>query len=150
MSSINFTVIGIPQPRGSKRAMPNRAGGRPLMVDTNAKSAPWMATVAAAASEAMKGQPLLDGPLLLAVTFCFPRPKSHYRTGKRANELRDDAPQRHAKKPDCDKLLRAIGDAMTGVVYRDDAQIAGISAGKYYDDAGGRVEILIHDKPADA
>lgn len=146
---VEFSVIGIPQPRGSKRAMPNRAGGRPLMVDTNSKSAPWMATVAAEASKAMKGKPLLDGPLVLSVAFLFPRPKSHYRSGKRSAELRDDAPKRHGKKPDCDKLLRAIGDAMTGVVYRDDAQITGISAGKFYDDAGGRVDIWIHDNPAD-
>jgi Holliday junction resolvase RusA-like endonuclease len=143
---ISFTVIGIPQPRGSKRAMPNRAGGRPLMVDTNAKSAPWMATVAAAASEAMKGQPLLDGPLVLTVRFNFPRPKSHYRTGKHSAELRTDAPSRHSKKPDCDKLLRAICDAMTGVVYHDDAQISTVMAWKHYQCKGGSVLIEV-EKP---
>lgn len=148
MSKISFTVIGIPQPRGSKRAMPNRAGGRPLMVDTNAKSAPWMATVAAAASEAMEGKSLLDGPLMLDVQFGFPRPKSHYRTGKNASLLRPDAPLHHFKKPDCDKLLRAIGDAMTGVVYRDDAQLSVVIAGKYYRDSGGRVDITVTPDPA--
>ncbi len=133
--TIEFTVPGIPQPRGSKRAMPNRAGGRPLMVDTNAKSKPWMATVAAAASEAMKGRPLLGGPMQLQVSFCFPRPKSHFRTGKNANLLKATAPNEHDKKPDCDKLLRAIGDAMTGVVYFDDAQISEVLAAKHYGDA---------------
>ncbi len=113
------------------------------MVDTNAKSAPWMATVAAAASEAMNGQPLLDGPLMLTVRFNFPRPKSHYRTGKHSAELRADAPSRHGKKPDCDKLLRAICDAMTGVVYHDDAQLSTVFAWKHYMSTGGSVSIEV-------
>lgn len=140
---IQFGVPGIPQPRGSKRAMPNRAGGRPLMVDTNAKSKPWMATVASAASSAMEGRPLLDGPLVLDVAFYFPRPKSHYRTGKNSHLLRADAPGWHDKKPDCDKLVRSIGDAMTGVVYRDDAQLAAITVKKAYSDTGGCVMVAV-------
>lgn len=139
---ISFSVPGIPQPRGSKRAMPNRAGGRPLMVDTNSKSKPWMAAVSSAASEAMNGRELMDGPLRLIVTFLFPRPKSHYGTGRNATKLKLGAPYFHSSKPDCDKLLRAIGDAMTGIVYRDDAQLCDVASAKCYGSEAG-VSILI-------
>lgn len=132
---ISFNVPGIPQPRGSKRAMPNRAGGRPLMVDTNAKSKPWMAAVSAAAAEAMSDAALMQGPLRLKVTFMFPRPKSHFRTGRNAHVLKPLAPERVSKKPDVDKLLRAVCDAMTGIVFFDDAQVASVEAEKWYGEA---------------
>jgi crossover junction endodeoxyribonuclease RusA len=144
--TIEFVVPGVAQPRGSKRAMPNRAGGRPLMVDTNAKSKPWMAAVAAAASEAMNGAGLIDGALRLELWFNLPRPKSHYGTGKNSARLKASAPHFHESKPDCDKLVRAIGDAMTGVVYRDDAQLATLEVRKRYANgsAGVRVRISEH------
>lgn len=142
---IAFTVEGIPQPRGSKKALPNRATGRAMMVDSNPKSGPWMNAVAHQASLAMNGLPLLAGPVEVVVTFAFPRPKSHYRTGKRANELRDDAPEMHSKKPDCDKLVRAIGDGMTGVVYRDDSQIALLQINKRYTDSSGYCSVVVQE-----
>jgi len=39
------------------------------------------------------------------------------------------------KKPDLDKLIRAAGDALSTIAYRDDAQITFISAMKRYADA---------------
>jgi Holliday junction resolvase RusA-like endonuclease len=134
--AISFRVDGIPQPQGSKKALPNRATGRAMMVDANAKAKPWMAAVSAEAAQAMDGGELLQGPLGLTAYFKFPRPKSHYRTGKNAHLLSERAPADHDKKPDCDKLIRAIGDAMTGIVYHDDAQIAQVFATKTYGPAG--------------
>lgn len=132
---ISFTIEGIPQPRGSKKALPNRATGRAMMVDSNPKSGPWMNAVAHEAAQAMNGRPLMIGPVKVAVEFVFPRPKSHYRTGKNAHVLRDDAPLYHDKKPDADKLERGLGDGMTGVVMRDDAQIAFWQVEKIYGNA---------------
>jgi crossover junction endodeoxyribonuclease RusA len=37
--------------------------------------------------------------------------------------------------PDLDKLIRAVGDALTGVVYDDDSQIVRVLAWKTYADA---------------
>lgn len=129
---ISFTVEGIPQPRGSKTAMNNRATGRAMLVDSNAKSGPWMDAIAHRAALAMDGRPLLDGPLEVVAEFVFPRPKCHYKTGKQSHVLRDDAPLYHAKKPDADKLERGLGDGMTGVVFKDDAQIASWRVAKMY------------------
>ena len=47
--------------------------------------------------------------------------------------LRSSAP-RAPGRPDLDKLCRAALDAMTGVVYVDDAQVAILSAAKEWGD----------------
>lgn len=120
---IEFTVHGIPAPQGSKTAWGTEA---------NPNTRPWRAAVASLAADVTAGRPLLEGALTLEVIFTFPRPKSHYRTGKNAGVLKDDAPVFHATKPDTDKLLRAIGDSLTGIVCRDDSQFAQVRAVKIY------------------
>jgi crossover junction endodeoxyribonuclease RusA len=90
----------------------------------------------------MTGHPLLVGPVCLDLEFRFSRPKAHFGTGKNASRLKTTAPHRHASKPDVDKLVRAIGDALTGIAIRDDAQIASLSAEKVYSEfAGVTVEL---------
>jgi crossover junction endodeoxyribonuclease RusA len=140
---IAFEVDGRPQQRGSKRAFASKNGGRPRMVDDNAKSGPWMDAVAHRARVAMltfgEDTPLLDGPLRLWAVFRFKRPKAHYlKSG-----LRADAPQWHTSTPDTDKLTRAIGDAMTGVVYGDDKQIADVLVSKVYTESSEGVSITV-------
>jgi hypothetical protein len=43
----------------------------------------------------------------------------------------------HVVKPDLDKLVRAVGDALTGILYRDDAQIVSLNASKRFAGLGG-------------
>lgn len=123
MTAVAFTIPGIPAPQGSKT---------PWGTEANKNTRPWRATVSAAAAEKLNGDPLLTGPLECAVLFVFPRPKSHYRTGRNAHELRATAPAWHTSKPDADKLQRAIGDALTGVLIRDDALICAWKVEKRY------------------
>lgn len=120
MSVIRFQVPGIPAPQGSKRAFVNKHTGRASLVEMSGRHKDWRAMVSLAASEAATG--IMDGPVHLRACFRFPRPKSHYRTGRNADKLRDNAPT-HPGKPDLSKLVRSIEDAMTGIVYRDDSQI---------------------------
>ena len=76
---------------------------------------------------------MIEGPVEVQAHFVFPRPKSHYHSSKkRQGELRGDAPLWHTSAPDLDKLQRAIGDALAGVVIRDDAQIARWRVSKSY------------------
>lgn len=137
MTELRFTTIGIPAPQGSK----NRFGG-----EDNPRTKPWRLALAADAQAA--GATLMDGPLTGIVYFYFPRPKGHYRTGKHAGQLRPDAPMSVGGKPDLDKLLRAVGDALTGVAYRDDAQIASWVAFKRYGEPA-RAEVLIREAVTD-
>lgn len=121
---IVFRVFDTPKPGGSKRGFV--VNGRVCIVDAS-KNKDWRSAVKHAALEAIKtsGEAMpLRGPLKLDVTFFMPRPKSHYRTGKNAHILRDDAPGYHTSKPDATKLLRSTEDALTGVLWNDDAEIA--------------------------
>jgi Holliday junction resolvase RusA-like endonuclease len=62
------------------------------------------------------------------VAFRLPRPKGHY--GRRG--LRPSAPAYPNVMPDLDKLARAILDALTGIVWRDDAQVVRLDVEKIY------------------
>lgn len=73
-----------------------------------------------------------NGAIIMKATFYMPRPKNHYRTGKYAGILKDNAPVYHSKKPDFDNLIKFVCDAMNGVFYNDDAQICDCEIKKYY------------------
>lgn len=135
---IELTIIGIPAPQGSK--VKTRWGMR----EDNPNTKPWRATVAAYVAEAMEGRPLIDTPVHANVTFVFPRPKSHFRTGKNAHLLKEGAPGWHDKKPDGDKLARAVGDALTGVALRDDSLIVSWRIRKVYGEPA-RCELSLRD-----
>lgn len=128
--TIQFTIHGRPQPRGSKRAFMPKGARFPVITDDNEKSRPWMNAVAACAEAALteSGGSLLDGPVWLAVDFYFCRPKGHF--GKRG--LRPAAPEHHTTKPDATKLLRGLEDALKGIVWRDDSQVVQQVARKLY------------------
>jgi crossover junction endodeoxyribonuclease RusA len=94
--------------------------------------------VQAAAIASMNGQNKLVGPVALTVVFRFPRPRSHYRTN---GQLRKNAPIRQDKRPDLDKLLRAVGDALSGSVINDDSQISRVAASKIYGPPGATITL---------
>lgn len=135
--TIEFFVAGLPRPGGSKRAFYVAKLGRAVITEDCKTSKDWRAAVAQAAHEAMAGRPLLTGPLRLTIRFRFPRPKGHYRTGKKAAELRDSAPRYHVTKPDTTKLVRSTEDALKGIIWRDDSQVARQTASKAYAWDGG-------------
>jgi len=78
------------------------------------------------------GRTLLDGPLELHVIFYAPRPKGHYGSGRNSGVLKHHAPAYPIVKPDVTKLLRAVEDAITGICWRDDAQVVVQHAEKRY------------------
>lgn len=137
---IAFTVRGIPAPGGSKRGFVHRNTGRVIVVDACKRSKDWKALVSHAAADSHAGEPL-DGPVRLEIEFTMPRPKNHYTT----RGLRQSAPEHHTKAPDATKLLRSTEDALTGICWHDDAQVAVQVVSKRYGDTPGasiRVEQL--------
>jgi crossover junction endodeoxyribonuclease RusA len=72
-----------------------------------------------------------DGPVGIDLHFGIPKPKS--------------APKRRrvwpAKRPDLDKLTRAVLDALTYVIFADDSQVVELHASKDYGAPGVAVEI---------
>jgi Holliday junction resolvase RusA-like endonuclease len=128
---IEFFVAGKPAPGGSKKGFVNPRTGRVVIQDDCDRNGPWMARVAYFARRAYQGEPL-EGPVQLHLRFSFLRPKSHYRTGKHSAELRPDAPIFHTSKPDTTKLTRAAEDALKGITWKDDSQVAYQTAEKRY------------------
>ena len=144
MDEIIFFVEGVPAPQGSKTHV---GGGR--LIESSRQVGPWRDTVRRAAVEAMASRPPIEGPVYLVQVFALPRPKSHYGTGRNSGRVKRAAPHRPPARPDLDKLARAVGDALTGVCYRDDAQVVNLCAAKYYVMPSGRlsvpgVEIRVH------
>jgi crossover junction endodeoxyribonuclease RusA len=126
MTTVTFTVYGLPAAQGSKRHV-----GRGIMVESSKNLKPWREAVKHAALDA--GGYLGICPLELTVTFYFPRPKSHYRSGKHAGVLKADAPRFKGSMPDLSKLIRATEDAITDSgLWKDDALVAQVRATKEY------------------
>lgn len=139
MTLCTFFVPGTPAPGGSKRHI---GGGR--IIDASKRSGPWRSVVALAGRDAYRGDPH-TGTLSVEVTFTMPRPRSHFRTGKHASELKPNAPTYHTVAPDATKLWRSTEDALTGIVWKDDSQIAVQRVSKVYGDKPGahvRVEVM--------
>lgn len=112
-------------------------------VDSCKKSPEWKRTVHKAALAEMKKKGLrtidlqTEGrtglvPLKLILRFYQTRPKSHYRTGKFADILRDDAPEFPTDVPDATKLTRAVEDALMGAVFKEDSAIVRQSNSKEF------------------
>lgn len=145
--TVSFTVHGVPAPAGSKRGF--YRAGRVIITDDAKRSRPWKAQVADAAAEAMTFhdpdgtsgyRPPLEGPLHLLLIFWMPRPTGHYG----ARGVRPSAPPYPAVRPDVTKLVRAVEDALTGIVWRDDAQVVHQEASKRYG-VPPRVEIRVSE-----
>ena len=120
---IEFFVPGVPRPGGSKRAFLNKHTGKANLVDASGeKGKDWRGDAKIFARQAYKGSPL-EGPLTLEVTFWMPRPKGHYGSGRNSDKLKESAPMWPVTKPDSTKLIRSLEDALTGLIWIDDAQV---------------------------
>ena len=114
MTTYTVFVPGRPAPQGSKRHV-----GRGIMVESSKAVGPWRAVVSLTLGENVPAP--LDGPVAIQADFVMPRPKATPKTKPTPAAT---------KKPDLDKLLRAILDAGTGIAWRDDSQIVVIAATK--------------------
>jgi Holliday junction resolvase RusA-like endonuclease len=92
------------------------------IVNDNPRLSDWRRQVASAAREAYGGALLTDA-LCLTLSFEQPRPRFHYGSGKNASKLKQSAALYPTGRPDTVKLARAVEDALTGVLWRDDSQI---------------------------
>jgi len=125
--AITFVVYGRPAPQGSKRAFTHPRTGKAMLIEqVQANIKLWrddVRNVAQGWLDHCGPRDLLCGPLAVTMVFSAARPKNHYRTGRNAHLLRDSAPTRPASTPDLSKLARSTEDALTGVIWKDDAQI---------------------------
>lgn len=130
-----------PAPQGSKKAFMRKVpgpgpGGKvnhptapPTMLESSSArvKAYRKALTAAFRAHPPEAGPLV-GPVETRLTFVLPRPKAHYRTGRFAALLGDNAPRWRWAWPsgrgDLDKLTRAVHDALkSGGWFGDDVQV---------------------------
>ena len=118
---ITFDVLGRPSPQGSKKSIGNNR-----FIESSKYLPAWRSALRQAAEQAVtvSGWSRVSGPVELEVMFYLERPSSVSRT-KRPHPT---------VPPDLDKLIRAVGDSLTGVVYDDDSQVIRTLAWKVYAD----------------
>jgi len=135
---VSIFVLGLPQPAGSKKAFPIYKGSGPdrrftghvSVVDDNSKAGPWKTQIGWEARRQYAG-PLLSCPLAVEIIFELPRPAGH--AGARGNLL-PSKPAFPGTKPDVLKLARAVEDALTSILWVDDALIVTERIEKRYGD----------------
>jgi len=122
MSGYNFFVKGVPVTKGSKSLLRTK-GGRYIMIEASAnKLRKWMKAISTQAHYVFSKP--LEGAVHLECRFYFQRPKSVPIKKRKLPHVR----------PDLDKLLRAVDDALQGIAFNDDGQVTTIVAYKYYSD----------------
>ena len=134
---IHLHVRGIPQTQGSVRAILPKGQSKPIVVQGSSPEArksleAWRADIAKAGrtwcDHHWSFEPL-TGPVQIRLVFGLYRPQSAPKTrrtypiGKNSGDL--------------DKLARAVFDALTGVIWKDDGQVIGASVSKDYAEVTG-------------
>jgi crossover junction endodeoxyribonuclease RusA len=148
---LTFEVVGHPEPAGSKRTVPTsrdwrvRPGVRWQVLDANANAEPWKRVVANTAKGAMLKNrfAMIDGPCFVSMVFRLNRPQSHFRSDGETLSAEGNRNTAPAKKPDALKLARAVEDALTGIAYRDDAQIVSEQIRKEFTVGPEHVQITV-------
>ena len=129
MTTVSFWVAGIPIPQGSMKAFV--VAGKARITSDNHRLKSWRNDVAAAAQAASHAGPTAS-PVRVRAAFTFQRPKGHFGSGRNALAVKASAPAYHTVKPDADKLARALLDAGTGILWRDDCQVVQLEVTKGY------------------
>ena len=117
--NVEFTVYGTPRPQGSMRAFIPRGAKFPVVTADNKKLKPWRNEVAGVAVSLDVQCIAAHIPVSVDIAFFFARPKSVKRTAMTV-------------KPDIDKLIRSVLDAITGILINDDSQVCSVLATKAY------------------
>lgn len=143
LDSIEFSVEVEPQPQGSMSGFVPKGWTTAVITDSNKNLKPYRKEVTRAALEQrakMGFHEVMFGkhvPVVMTLNFYFEKPKSV--SSKRKEPV---------AKPDLDKLIRGTSDALTGNIYKDDAQVIALHAFKFYG-LPERVEIKVEGKFTD-
>jgi Holliday junction resolvase RusA-like endonuclease len=115
---IKFRIPGLPVAQPRQRQSFARIGGKSFARNYTPAKHPvndFKALARMAAGMAYDGPPLLNA-VEIQVVFVFARPKNvlkRHGTGRLP----------HVSKPDLDNVLKALLDALNGVVFMDDSQV---------------------------
>lgn len=133
---IRLTIPGTPQGKGRARFSTRGGFARAF---TPEKTVAYEGLIAFAGQEAMQGRELLTAPVYVIVNAFFAIPKSWSK--KRQTAVLSSTAW-HTSKPDGDNILKAVGDGLNGIIWKDDSQIAFTKVTKQYAETP-RLEILV-------
>lgn len=125
---IAFSVHGIPRPQGSTRAFVVK--GRAVTTNKTPGLEDWRRAIASAAQPYAR---MLEGAVAVECAFRLARPRSLPKT----------KPRPATKRPDLDRLARAVLDGLTGVTFTDDSQVTRLVCDKAYARIGAPVGVAI-------
>ena len=168
---LDLTIAGVPRPAGSKTSFPfvrmlerlpkpyecanRQAFGRYLReavklsvstTESGKHTKAWRievkrAAIMVATAAGLPKRPVKGGAYSFDAAFWFPRPKNHWRANGAlkpwANGLK------HGGKPDATKLVRALEDALTGVVWYDDSEVFSHTETKLWSPDDGSATIKV-------
>jgi len=114
-----FNVAGLPVPQGSLKMM---NGNIVHVKDKELRE--WRINIGNTARNCGVEIAQKEVGVIMNIMFCLPKPKSVKRVIP-------------STRPDLDKLIRAVLDALTGIAYIDDGQVVEITASKIYSNYAG-------------
>ena len=116
---MTFVVLGPPACKGSTVSFMGKGGRIVTKTDSHTLGG-WTQAVKWAAKGAGVRVVAKPGAVAVSVRFEFVKPQSAQKR------------EHPTVKPDIDKTLRALLDALTGIAWEDDAQVVLVSASKSY------------------
>ena len=130
MPTIDFTIYGDPKPkkRHRSRVIKSKFGKSYAMTYPDPGGVSEENYIKLAASQNFK-ESIITGAVELKLGFCFSVPKSYSK--KKTDEALNGF-LKHTKKPDLDNLIKAVKDALNGIVWHDDSQVFLVTAEKIY------------------
>lgn len=117
--SATFEVPGLPIAQGSTKSFLNPKTNKVVTMSTASGLKPWRQTITILSMRYRPRQPL-TGAVAIRLAFRFPVQKSAPKS-RRLPMI---------QRPDSDKILRAVLDALTSVYYLDDSQVTDLTVTK--------------------
>lgn len=131
LKPVSFLVPGEPQGKGRPRI--GKVGAHARMF-TPTKTLAYEGLIALAAQTAMDGRPMLAGPVLLEMKMLHPIRDSWSKKKKAGALAGEIAP---TIKCDADNCLKAVCDALNGIVWKDDVQVVNVVLSKRFAETPG-------------
>ena len=143
---IKLTILDTEQcPAGSKKMITTRlktGAMKTIVIEDNDSTRTWKKIVKGIGLAMWGCRDLVTSPLFVHALFQRKRPAGHYGTGRNENKVNKSARRFPTVMPDVLKLMRGTEDALTGVIWKDDAQICDEFIRKRYGPTW-KTEILI-------
>ena len=132
---LSFVVPGPPVPKARPRTVQNNGKTVTYTPEPVTRYENWIRLCAREVLD-RNGGTMLHGPLRLEVTFYLRRPASRPKKYRYPD-----------RRPDVENLVKSVMDALTGLLWVDDAQVVTLNAQKRYGEP--RAEITVYREEVD-